>query len=175
MKMISAERAVEILEEEGCSRKVIEHVKAVSEKSLEIAERISKNGHEVNLELVEVGGLLHDIGRCKVHDISHGIRGAEILRKRGLDQFACFAENHLGAGIDIDESENLAIPKGEYLPESLEEKIVTYGDNLVDGSEFISFEEAMDEMRRELGGGHPSLERFREIHRELSEFGGVED
>lgn len=173
--MISSDRALEILREEGCSEKVIEHVKAVSKKSLEIAKRISENGHVVDLQLVEIGGLLHDVGRSRTHGISHGLEGAEILRERGLDELVGFAENHLGAGIDGDESEKLDIPKGEYLPGTLEEKIVTYGDNLVDGSEYISFEEAMEELRQELGENHSSLRRFREIHEELSELGGMEE
>lgn len=171
--MISPERAQEILREEGCPAEVIDHSTAVTEKSVEIAEDISEKGHDVNVELVEIGAILHDIGRSRTHDISHGVEGRKILRERGLDELAKFAENHLGAGISSEEAKNLDIPTKDYLPTSFEEKIVAYGDNLIDGVEVISFEEARQELAEELGTNHPSIERFDDIHRELKELGGV--
>jgi len=162
------------LREEGCSSEVIQHILAVTEKSLEIARNISENGHEVDLELVEIGALLHDVGRSQTHDISHGVEGARILRERGHEELAGFAENHLGAGITAEEAKKLDIPTKEYLPNSLEEKIVTYGDNLIRGEEAISFEEALDELREDLGPDHPSLERFSKLHEEIKALGGVE-
>lgn len=172
--MISAEEALQILNEEGCSLEVIRHSRAVAEKSVEIAQKIFENGHEVNVNLVEVGAILHDVGRSRTHGISHGVEGAHILRDRGLEDFAPFAENHLGAGISREESRKIDIPIGGYMPESLEEKIVTYGDNLIQGDEVVTFEEAVEEFKEELGPDHPSLERFSELHEELKKLGGVE-
>ncbi len=173
--MISPDEALDLLREEGCSESVIRHVKAVKVVSTRIAQRIVESGHHLNLELVKVGALLHDIGRWETHDISHGIEGARILRDKGLERIAPFAENHLGAGITAEEAEKLDIPKRDYLPNSLEEKIVTYGDNLIRGSEVQSFEDALEELRKELGPDHPSLERFKDIHQELQSLGGVEE
>lgn len=172
--MISAERTLQILRDEGCSSRVIRHSRTVSEKSVEIARNISDSGHEVDLKRVEIGGLLHDVGRSRTHGISHGVEGAKILRERGLEEFAGFAENHLGAGIGEEEARNLGLGERDYLPESLEEKIVTYGDNLVRGDKIQSYEEGLEELREELGPDHPSVERFIKLHRELSELGGVD-
>lgn len=171
--MISRERALQILREEGCTSKVIGHVSAVTEEALEIAKRISENGNEVDLDKVEIGALLHDIGRSRTHGISHGVEGEKILRERGLDEFAGFARNHLGAGIPSEEAEDLDIPTSDYLPATLEEKIVTYADNLIRGTEVISFREALDELREELGSDHPPLGRFKDLHEELRELGGI--
>lgn len=172
--MISTEEALRILKEEGCSPRVIEHVKAVTDKSVEIAKRISENGYDVDLELVRIGALLHDIGRSETHDISHGVEGGRILRKRGLKEISSFAENHIGAGITPEEAEKLDIPVKDYRPNTLEEKIVTYGDNLIRGSQVISFEEALKEFEDELGPDHPSIDRFEELHEELRKFGGID-
>lgn len=172
--MISAEHALQILREEGCSPEVIRHIQTVSEKAVEIAKKISQNNNEVNSELVKVGALLHDIGRSKTHGISHGIEGAKILRERGLEEFTGFAENHLGAGIDSKEAKKLELPPKDYLPKSLEEKIVTYADNLVRKDKLISYQEARQELREELGPNLPALSRFAELHKELKQLGGVE-
>lgn len=172
--MISAECALQVLREEGCSSEVISHIRAVTEKSVEIARRISENGHEVDIDRVRVGAILHDIGRARTHKVSHGVEGAQILRERGLEDFAPFAENHLGAGITREESEDMDIPDGNYMPKSLEEKIVTYGDNLIRGDEVITFEEAVEELEKDLGSDHSSLKRFSELREELREFGGVD-
>lgn len=171
--MITSEKALKILKEEGCSPEVIQHTKAVTEKSMEIAEKIAKRGSEVDLRIVEIGSLLHDIGRSKTHDIDHGVVGAQILRERGLSKFAPFAENHLGAGIPIEEAKRLDIPTKDYLPSSLEEKIVTYADNLIRGKETQTYQEALEELREELGSNHPSLQRFKELHQELKELGNI--
>lgn len=172
--MISADCALQVLREEGCSSEVISHIRAVTKKSVEIARRISENGHEVDVDRVRIGAILHDIGRARTHDVSHGVEGARILRERGLEDFAPFAENHLGAGITREESREMDIPTGDCMPESLEEKIVTYGDNLICGDEVITFGEAIEELEEELGPDHPSLERFSELREELEELGGVD-
>lgn len=171
--MISSNRALQILREEGCSPEVIQHAIAVTEKCIEVGRNISEKGYDVDLHRLEVGALLHDVGRSKTHDISHGVEGARILRERGVEDLAGFAENHVGAGVTAEEAEKLDIPTKDYMPESLEEKIVTYGDNLIRGEEVISFKEALEELREDLGPDHPSLERFEELHRELRELGGV--
>ncbi len=171
--MLKPEKALQILRDEGCSSEVIEHIKAVRDISLKIAENIAKEGHDVDLNLVEIGAILHDIGRSKTHDISHGVEGAKILREKGLEEFAPFAENHLGAGISEKEAEKLNIPAKDYIPTSLEEKIVTYGDNLSQGKKIQSYEKALEELQEELGPNHPSLERFKDMHEELKKLGSL--
>ncbi len=172
--MISSEHALRVLEDEGCSSEVIEHVKTVTDKSVEIAKKIAEDGHQVDIELVRIGALLHDIGRSKSHDISHGVEGGRILRERGLERLSAFAENHVGAGITFTEAKELGIPPKDYLPVTIEEKIVTYSDNLVRGSQVISFTEALEEFEEELGSEHPSIERFKKLHEELRELGGAD-
>lgn len=171
--MITTEKALKILKEEGCSPQVIQHTKAVAEKSMEIGKKITEKGNDVNLKLLEIGSLLHDIGRSKTHNIDHGVVGAQILRERGLDEFAPFAENHLGAGISLEEAEKLDIPTKEYLPKTIEEKIVTYADNLIRGKETQTYQQALEELRENLGSNHPSLQRFRDLHQELKELGNT--
>ena len=65
---------IELLKEVGCPDWVIEHSKGVSRKACEIAS----NFDDVDMELVRVGALLHDIGRSKTYSIEHAVIGKQI-------------------------------------------------------------------------------------------------
>ena len=67
-------KALKLLEESGCAPNVIQHCKEVASLAVEIADKIKAAGHEVDSELVEVGALLHDFGRCRTHEITHAVR-----------------------------------------------------------------------------------------------------
>jgi len=162
--MISREEALRLLEEVGTPPDVIEHCKAVASRSVEFAKKLSV---EVDLQLVEIGGLLHDIGRSQSHGIDHGVKGGILLRERGLNKLARFAENHLGAGITKNEAPRLGLPKKSFMPETLEEKIVTYVDLITDGTHGVSFTEALRELREQLGSNHPAIKRAEELREEL--------
>ena len=155
------------LQRAGCSPEVIEHCQTVKRKAVEIAERISENRHPVDLSLVRIGALLHDIGRAKTHGIEHGVIGAEILREMGLGEFAKFAENHLGAGIPASEAKRLGLPARDFVPRSLEEKIVAYADKLTAGGRATSFARALEYFKSELGVMHPAIERLKRLHVEI--------
>lgn len=163
--MFGRDEALRALREAGCSREVIRHSLSVERISLRLARRIRANRHKIDLKLVSLGALLHDIGRARTHGIRHGIEGAKILRDRGLSKFAKFAECHLGAGIPAEEARELGLPARDFMPRTLEEKIVTYSDKLVTGHRMTSYERALDWFKSELGQTHPALDRFKALHK----------
>ena len=147
--MISRTRAIRILEEAGCPPKVIEHCKTVALLAVEIAEKIRANGKEVDIRLVEAGALMHDLGRCRTHGISHAVEGFELARELGLDpKIAEIIKRHIGAGISEEEAEEIGLPADDYFPRSLEEKIVAHADNLVGGTRRITIEERVGRMQK---------------------------
>jgi uncharacterized protein len=83
-KLPTREEALQYLRQSGCRGNVVRHAEKVSELAREIAEACQKNGSHVDLNLVEIGGLLHDIGRGKTHSVHHAVVGAEIARSLGL-------------------------------------------------------------------------------------------
>ena len=83
-KLPSSKTALKLLSESGCSKRVIAHCKAVSALAVKFANSCKNNGLEVDVELVEVGALLHDIGRSKTHDVNHVIIGVEIAQSLNL-------------------------------------------------------------------------------------------
>ena len=85
------------LKKHGCPKKVVDHCLAVSKKALEIARTVT---FEVNLEDIEDGAVLHDIGRCRTNGIRHAVIGAGIAREMGARREVIrIVERHIGAGI----------------------------------------------------------------------------
>ncbi|MBE3121625.1 MAG: HDIG domain-containing protein [Thermoplasmata archaeon] len=157
-----------LLREAGCSDDVINHCKAVRK----VAVRIAKKAH-ANIQLVEAGALLHDIGRSKSQGIMHGVEGAKIATELGLPlSIVNIIERHLGAGIPLEEAATLGLPPKDYMPITLEEKIVAHADNLIDNDREHSIEK---EVEKALQKGHTKhAERLMELHRELSQRCGMD-
>jgi len=150
-------REYKILKEAGCSPGVIAHCEAVSRTAIEIVEQVKSV--PVDRELVRLGGLFHDIGRARSHDIHHALAGVQIGRELGFSEpILAIIERHIGAGITAAEAERLGLPKKDYLPVSPEEKIVSYADNLTKGSEPMLFDEAMERFRKILGPDHEEIQ-----------------
>jgi len=168
-KLLTEKEALNLLFKTGCSRNVIAHCKKVSEVAVEIARKLQKNNVKVDLELVKIGALLHDIGRAKTHTVHHAIVGAEIARKEGLpESIIRIIERHVGGGITAEEAKKLHWPVKDYIPETIEEKIVCYADKLVEGNRKVSVEVTLKELSRELGENHPAIERVKKLHYEIS-------
>ena len=167
--MPTEEQCLRLLREEGCARNVIEHVCTVERIALEIAVRSG-----ADLQMVKAGALLHDVGRCHRHDALHASEGAQIAMDRGLpDPLVRIIRRHIAAGLTHEEAEAIGLPPGDYMPETLEEKIVCHADNLVKGTKGVqTLEQAIEEMLRR---GYPvTAERMKAMHAELSAACGID-
>jgi uncharacterized protein len=155
----------EVLVTAGCSAEVVAHCLTVSDIALLVAERVTV---PVDRELVRQGGLFHDIGRSRTHGIGHAVAGVEIAKRLGFSTgLINIIERHIGAGITTAEAERLGLPKKDYLPLTVEEKIVSYADNLISGTREMPFYEALDRFRDILGPGHEGVELFIKQHHEI--------
>ena len=168
VKLPSRQEAMAMLKEAGADDKLIAHCRAVTALAVKIA---SKCKGEVDIELVKIGSLLHDIGRTSNHGITHGVEGAKMLRKLGLPaEVVRIAERHIGGGLTTGDAERLGLPKKSYVPKTLEEKIVAHADNLISGSKRAPVSEAISHMIRlqEV----EAARRILSLHKELSELCG---
>lgn len=128
-------------------RKLLEHSRLVREEALAIAESAACREMGLDLDVVSAGAWLHDVGVCRCHApdilctgtepyIRHGIVGAGMLRaygaEHGLDMepFARICERHTGSGLSAGEilSRGLPLPPRDFLPVTLEEKLVCLAD-----------------------------------------------
>ncbi len=164
----SPEKCLEFLKKNGCSDNVVRHCKAVRD----VAVKIAKKAH-ADVELVEAAALLHDIGRSKTHGILHGVEGSKIAEQLGLPQSIIhIVERHLGAGIPKDEAEKLGLPPKDYMPQTLEEKIVCHADNLINNYKRQNIENEVEGVLRE--GHRKYAERLVKLHKELSDICGID-
>lgn len=155
---------IKLLKKVGCPEWVINHSKAVCKKALEIA----KYYPEANKELIRKGALLHDIGRSKSNNIDHAYIGGKIAKELGYSQDVInIIERHVGTGISKKESENMNIPTKDYIPKTLEEKIVSHADNLLNGSDEVNVDFTANKWRKKLGENHPSINQLYKNHEEL--------
>jgi uncharacterized protein len=166
-KLPSREQAIQLLRKAGCSENVIKHSQAVAELALEIARACKERGLKVDLELVEIGALLHDVGRSKTHSVHHAVVGVEIAKSFGLPKpLISIIKTHVGGGITSGEAKKLGWPKDIYVPRTIEEKIVSYADKLIEGSRRVSIERTIENFSKELPP--PAVMRVRKLHEEMS-------
>jgi len=115
------------------------HCVAVTELALKISR--SHPQFQADEEVIEFGGMLHDIGifytdapeiGCfgDLPYIAHGYQGRELLEKESLPFIATICERHIGVGISIEDIEkhHLPLPKRDMTPQTIEEKIICYAD-----------------------------------------------
>lgn len=147
------------------------HSTLVTQRAL----RICDAHPELRLDrrFVEEAAMLHDIGicRCDAPEICcfgtdpylrHGLIGAEMMRAEGFPRHARVCERHTGAGLTKEEiiEQNLPLPHRDFLPETLEEKLICYADKFYSKTHpdrEKSFEQAEKSIAR---FGNDGLQRF---------------
>jgi putative nucleotidyltransferase with HDIG domain len=92
-----------LLRNKNTPQMVIDHGKAVAEKTEEIAAVLIKRGIPIDRELVFAGALLHDIARSQNH---HAAAGASWLEAEGYPRVAKIIAEHedLPEPVHLDES-----------------------------------------------------------------------
>jgi len=169
----SVEEALRILKTSGCPPNVIKHCKAVSDLAVKIAMKCKRNGVDLNVKLVQIGALLHDLGRSKTHSVHHPILGSKIARSLNLpEEIVRIIERHIGGGLTAEEASELGWPRKNYLPETIEEKIVAYADKLIDGEKIVPIQETIKKFQKRLGVHHPSIKRIMRLHKEITRLCG---
>lgn len=161
----------------GLPEKVRRHCNKVSEVAQEIAR---KSGADIGI--VREGALLHDIGRAVTHDpFYHFIASGKVLRKEGCDErIARIAERHFASGMTEEEAKEFNLPTGDYMPQTLEEKIVSLADNIVFGDKRASFDhflKRLDELEEQdeekAWFTQKTRKRAIEIKEEIEEISGL--
>ncbi|MDE6367752.1 MAG: HDIG domain-containing protein [Muribaculaceae bacterium] len=156
----------------------LRHCRSVADLAMHINDA---RGLGLDPDIVESAAMLHDIGifltdadgiDCHGTEpyIRHGILGAELLRKEGMpEEIARIAERHTGAGItvsDIDEMK-LPLPRRDYMPETLLERLVCYADKFYSKTRLDSAKDLERVRVSMLRHSLSTLDRFDALHNEF--------
>jgi len=166
----SEEGAVLLHRKHGSAEKIVLHCTTVARVSRLLAEEFRKKGREVDIEAVVVGALLHDIGRSRTQTVRHGLEGSSIVEEEGLDKTVVeIVLRHVGAGIDSEEARKLGLPELDYIPHTLEERIVCFADKMVDGEKVRPFDEEVKRFTQKSHDVMRLLALKRRLEEELGE------
>ncbi|MFX0021722.1 MAG: HDIG domain-containing metalloprotein [Candidatus Hermodarchaeota archaeon] len=144
------EFALDLLKKLKIPLSVRRHSEKVAEKALEIAQKIKKAN--VDMNLIEIGALLHDIGRTQTHGFKHALIGGKILKQRGFsNKLTRICETHILGGLDKEDAKKVGLPEENYLPLTLEEKIICLADKHMAGTREVSIQERFSRWFRKYG------------------------
>ncbi|HUH99465.1 MAG TPA: HDIG domain-containing protein [Nitrososphaerales archaeon] len=161
----NAAQALALHKKYASNDRIVSHCKACARLSALLIEEASKNGQSLNAEAAVAAALLHDIGRTQTQLVTHGYVGARLLEKEGVDKVVVeIVRRHVGAGISEEEARQLGFPPGDYVPGTLEEKIVCFSDKMLDGDKARPLEE---EVKRFVKKGH-DVERLKKLKQDVS-------
>jgi len=154
------------MREEKLSTAVIRHCCVVNLVAVEIARRCG-----ADLDLVNAASLLHDIGRSSTHGVSHVAESVRIAREHGLpDELVNCIGRHIASGFTSEEARALGLPDGDYMPVTLEDKVVNFADNLVSDRSIKTVAQAAERMRSK--GFELTATRMLVIGREIAKLCG---
>ena len=157
---------IRLLTEAGCKRRVIVHCCTVWTMAEAIARRI-----DCDIDLLRAGAFLHDIGRSVDHSIMHAVIGASIAADLGLPREVVeIIRKHVGAGLDEQDVIEMGLPKGNYIPDTIEQKIVCHADNMVSDNKFVPHTYSVDRLMHK--GSVRGARRIADLHKELSKLYG---
>ena len=161
------EQCVTLLDMAGCTKRVIVHCCTVKA----VAAEIAKGFPGADIGLIVAGALLHDIGRAKDHTIMHAYVGAEMAERLGLpDELVRIIRKHTGAGLDEQDVKEMKLPEMDYIPRTIEEKIVAHADNLVSDNRIVQHTHTVEKLR--MKGHDRGADRVEALHTELSKIYG---
>ncbi len=125
------------------------------------------------MNLIEIGALLHDIGRTKTHGFKHALIGGKILKQRGFSiKLARICETHILGGLDKEDAKKVGLPEKNYLPLTLEEKIICLADKHMAGTREVSIQERFNRWFRKYGKTQlllKSKKNIEKIQKEIEE------
>ena len=159
----------DLLRQNGCDADVIRHCRAVAGLALRIAARTPG----ADMDRVAAGAMLHDLGRAVTHGPGHAAAGAHLAAALGQPaDVVDIIRTHIGAGIPPAEAAAAGLPEGDYMPRSLEARIVAHADNLLAGCTRQTAAACASHLAD--AGLAAAGDRVLALHRELSALAGID-
>lgn len=140
------------------SREVREHCAAVASAALRIGSALKRSGHELDLDSIVAGALLHDIAKGSP---DHARAGGRLLRDRGFYEVARIVEAHM----EIRSADS---------PHIYPDEVVYLADKLIEESRYIPLITRRRRLMNKLGHDikacaavHERIENAKKIQRKI--------
>jgi uncharacterized protein len=138
----------------------IRHCLAVSRVAKRVGEIIVPRC-TLDTEYLTTAALLHDIGRYKTHHpILHGVEGFRLLTSLGHDREAFICASHILYGMTSAEAALYGLPHQDYIPTTLEERLVPLIDGVVEFDKPTTFAQRCESISQRYQGNERFLRRF---------------
>ncbi len=150
------------------------HSRAVTDKALKVAQKHPELNPD--LKFIEEASMVHDIGIFLTNApglycfgdypyLAHGYLGCELVTKLGFPDHGLVCERHTGVGISKEEilEKKLPLPLRDYIPETVEEQMISFADKFYSKSIDIFKEKSLAEVRKSISKfGKTNIDRFEE-------------
>lgn len=168
MAVPSLERAEEVLASYALPEGIVRHSRGVARVAAEAARMVDAAGVPIDVHLVEVAALLHDVDKPETRSsMSHGLVAAQRMVGLGWEELAMPIASHLLAAL-LDE---------ERYPRGWPSVLVSIADRHV-ARDFVTIDERVDDMARRHPEFSEEIERSRHLahalEAELAEVVGLE-
>lgn len=141
MNIPSCQQCLSLMANHQMPAHIQEHSRKVAGIAVGLGRSLNHQGAGLNMELLEAGGLLHDIAKmhCLHTGENHGLVGGRMVRQMGYPQVARIVEDHVNIA-----ASDLQFPMTESL-------LVNYADKRVKHTEVVSLEERFGDLVQRYG------------------------
>jgi len=123
------------------------HCFVVADAAARVGDVVAKN-RPIDHSFLWSAALLHDIGRYSTHDpLLHGVEGYKLLSKLRHEREAYVCASHILFGLNASEASQLGLPARDFVPRSIEEKLVALVDYLIEYDKPTTLERRFSSLR----------------------------
>ena len=153
--ILSLEEAYHLLKKEKVPEHIVKHSEKVALVSLFIGCFLKEIDKNIDLHLLTVGALLHDIKKYKsfLTGEDHALLGYEYMKKLGYERIGDIIKAHI------------YLELGSLDAFITEEEIVHYADKRVMHEKIVSLKERFDDLKKRYGKNEQTILRLESLER----------
>jgi len=168
--MLTRKESMRILAQYGREAGWTMHCFAVAEAAVRVGNVIAKN-RPIDCTFLWSTALLHDIGRYITHDpLLHGVEGYNLLSMLSYEKEAYVCAAHILFGLNAAEASQLGLPARDFVPRTIEEKLVPLVDYLIEYDKPTTLDRRFSSLRERNNGNSfflTGLDRAQESARQF--------
>ena len=154
MKSMNNKTCLRILHQEKVPIHIIRHCVIVSRVGCNIAHNLALKGDKLDIDIIRVGALLHDIAKKKAMEQGedHAEMGAQLLESMGHHRIAEIIRQHVFLKQPFERQKSLS-----------EELVVNYADKRVMHTMVVSLEVRFRDLLIRYGKNRMAVEKINEL------------